>query len=145
MKSAVLRGNSQLRMGIGQRFGAAAGAALFASAMVAFTPTAASAFDVQGLIGTAFALGVLQGSPYHHARSHVVSRRDSGGSDTGVERDARDVGTPAIRSETKIAAHHQPYVHSGITTQASERDAAAGEPAPSGRGYDDTPAYRPSR
>jgi hypothetical protein len=121
-------------MGIGQRFGAIASAAVLASAMVALSPKAASAFDIEGLIGTAIALGALQGGPYHHARSHVVSRQDSGGSSTGVERDARDVDTPAIRSENKIAAHRQSYAHSEITTQASERDAAAGEPA-----------YRPSR
>jgi hypothetical protein len=145
MKFAVLRGNSQLGMGVGQRFGAAASAAVLASAMVAFTPTAASAFDIEGLIGTAIALGALQGGPYHHARSHVVSRHDSDGGSSGVERDAREVDTSTLKAESKIAVRRQAYTHSGITTQASERDAAAGEPAASGRGYDDTPAYRPSR
>jgi hypothetical protein len=142
-----LRGDSQLGMGVGQRFGAAASAAVLASAMVAFTPTAASAFDIEGLIGTAIALGALQGGPYHHARSHVVSRhdRDSDGGSSGLERDAREVDTSALKAESKIAVRRQAYTHSGITTQASERDAAAAEPAASGRGYDDTPAYRPSR
>lgn len=146
MKSAVLQSNSTVGMGIGRRFGAAAGAAMLASSIVAFTPTAASAFDIEGLIGTAIALGALQGGPYHHARGHVVSRhdRDSDGGSSGVERDARDVDTTPSRSEAKVA-HHQAYAHSAITTQASERDAAAGQPAASGRGSDDVPAYRPSR
>jgi hypothetical protein len=145
MKSAVLRRNSTVAMGIGGWFGAVASAAVLASSIVAFTPTTASAFDIEGLIGTALALGAFEGGPYRHARSHVVSRRDSDGGASGVERDARDVDTSALKAESKIAARRQGYTHSGITTQASERDASAGEPAPSGRGYDDAPAYRPSR
>jgi hypothetical protein len=150
MKSADLRNKSTAAVGIGGRLGVLASVAVLAASVAAFTPTAASAFDIEGLIGTAIALGALQGGPYHHGRSHVVSRHDSGGSSSGVERDARDVDVPPLRAESKIAARRQALAHSGVTTQASERDASerdasAGEPALSGRSSDDAPAYRPSR
>jgi hypothetical protein len=65
--------------GNGRRWGMVVSATVFAQIIVAFTPTAASAFDIQGLIGTAIALqmGAYHGPPYHRARGHVASRRDS--------------------------------------------------------------------
>jgi len=123
---------------------------LFASTAVTFTPTTALAFDIQGLIGTAIALqmGVYHGSPYHYARGHVGSRHDgdSNGSNSTVERDARDVDVSNHigKSETITTAHQGP-VSAGNTSQASERDAAADEVALSSRRYDEEPVYRSSR
>jgi hypothetical protein len=134
----------------GRRWWVVAGMALFASNVVAFTPTAASAFDIQGLIGTAIALqlGTYHGSPYHRARGHVASRRDSDsdGNNSSVERDARDVDVSdrTGRSDTKYSGHQSPR-SAEITSQASERDAAANEAALPGRPYGDEVVYRPSR
>jgi hypothetical protein len=133
-----------------RRWGMVLGMALFASTSVAFTSTAASAFDIQGLIGTAIApqMGTYHGSPYHQARGHVTSRHDSDleGKNSSVERDARDVEVSdhTGRSDTKFSAHQSPS-SAEITSQASERDAAANEAALSGRPYGDEPVYRPSR
>jgi hypothetical protein len=123
---------------------------LFASTTVTFTPTTASAFDIQGLIGTAIALqmGAYHGSPHHYARGHVGSRHDgdSNGSNSTVERDARDVDVSNHigKSETITTAHQAP-ASAGNTSQASERDAAADEVALSSRRYDEEPVYRSSR
>jgi hypothetical protein len=133
-----------------RRSGMVVGMALFASTAVAFTPTAASAFDIQGLIGTAIALqmGAYHGSPYHSARGHVASRHDgdSDGNNSSVERDARDVEVSdhTGRSDTKFSAH-QSRPAAEITSQASERDAAANEGALSGRPHGDELVYRLSR
>jgi len=48
------------------------------------------------------------------------------------------------RSDTKFSAHQSPRSVE-ITSQASERDAAANEAALSGRPYGDELVYRPSR
>jgi len=59
----------------GRRLGMVVGMSLLASTAVAFTPTQASAFDIQGLIGTAIALqmGAYHGSPYHQARGRGLA------------------------------------------------------------------------
>jgi hypothetical protein len=125
-------------------------AALFAQITVAFTPTPALAFDIQGLIGTAIALqmGAYHGAPYRQGRGHVTSRHDgdSNGNNSSVERDARDVDVSdhTGKSDTKFNAH-QSAPSAEITSQASERDAAANEATLSGRPYGDEPVYRPSR
>lgn len=130
----------------GRRWGMAIGTALLAATAVAFTPTSASAFDIQGLIGTAMALqmGAYHGSPYHQARGQVPSRHDRGtnGNNSGVERDARDVDVSnhTGKSETKVTVNQ-----SAATSQASERDASADQAAPSSRRYNDEPVYSPSR
>ena len=83
--------------------GIAISAAMLVQIIVASAPTAASAFDIQGLIGTAIALqmGAYHGSPYHRARGHVASRRDdSEGNSSGVERDARGCG--CVRSQRLV-------------------------------------------
>jgi hypothetical protein len=133
-----------------RRWRMVAGVALFASTAVSFTPTAASAFDIQGVIGTAIALqiGAYHGSPYHQARGHVASRHgsDSSGNNSSVERDARDVDVSdhTGKSDTKFSGRQSP-ASPEITSQASERDAAANEVALSGRPYGDEVVYRPSR
>jgi hypothetical protein len=134
----------------GRRWGMVLGMSLIASTSMSLTPTAASAFDIQGLIGTAIALqmGAYHGSPYHQARGHVASRHDSdsSGNNSSVERDARDVEVSdhTGKPDTKFSGR-QPPISAEITSQASERDAAANEPAPSGRPYGEEVVYRPSR
>ena len=134
----------------GRRVRMVLSATLFAQITVAFTPTAASAFDIRGLIGTAIALqmGAYHAAPYHQARGHVGSRHDSdsNGNSSSAERDARavDVSDHAGKSDAK-SSPHQSHASSEITPLASERDAAANEAALSGRPYGDEPAYRPSR
>ena len=150
MEKGLQRRISTTGLGNGWRMGMIVSTVLFASTTVTLTPTAASAFDIQGLIATAIALqmGAYHGSPYHQARGHVVSGHDSesDGNGSSVERDARDVDVSDHigRSETKTTAQ-QPPKSAGITSQASERDAAANEVASSGRRYDDEPVYRQSR
>jgi len=136
--------------GNGRRWGMAVSAAVLAQIIVASAPTAASAFDIQGLMGTAIALqmGAYHGSPYHRASGHVASHHDSDsdGNNSSVERDARDVDVSdrTGRSDTKFSAHQSPR-SAEITSQASERDAAANEAALPGRPYGDEVVYRPSR
>src|ERR1700733_14642049 len=75
--------------------------ALGASAVLALTATKASAFDLEGMIGTAMAMRMqmgafgYRGAPSGHSRSHVASQHDSDGSagSGGGERDARDAAT----------------------------------------------------
>ena len=134
----------------GRRVRLVVSAALFAQITVAFTPTAASAFDIRGLIGTAIALqmGAYHGSPYHWARGHVASRHgsDSEVNNSSVERDARelDVSDHTGKSDTKISGRLS-TPSAEFTSQASERDAAADEAALSGRPYSDEPLYNPAR
>jgi uncharacterized protein YdgA (DUF945 family) len=124
----------------------AIGTALLAATAVAFTPTSASAFDIQGLIGTAMALqmGAYHRSPYHQTRGQITSRHDgnTNGNNSGVERDARDVDVSnhTGKSETKVTVNQ-----TAGTSQASERDASADQGAPSSRRYNDEPVYSPSR
>jgi hypothetical protein len=134
----------------GRLVGAAA-SAMIASTALSFTPTAASAFDLNGLIGTAIALQMASqfGAPANgHARSHTASRRDddSGGrARSGGERDAREAA--AIDPSGPSAAPHRQAAAgpSANTRQASERDASFGQLAASDRTFDDEPAYHPSR
>jgi len=125
MKSALLRGSIIV------------GATVCLST-VAFT-TRATAFDIQGMIGTAIAMK-MQMDAYRYARGyagHVRSRAasrhdrdDSGASSNGGERDARDP-EPVDRGSNRVAEHHEPLVkRSEFTAQASERDASAGPGAP---------------
>jgi hypothetical protein len=153
MKSADQRRNKTGRLTLG-----AAALAVSASAILALTPTKASAFDIGGLIGTAMA---LQMGHYHggyasggHTRTGAASHHDDSDSsdrgNSGVERDARDpviaMSSPSGKSDNHIIARAQktqgPSSSSGGIAQASvrdasERDAAAGEPA--------APAFNPSR
>jgi hypothetical protein len=122
----------------GPRLGMVVSAAMLAQMIVAFTPTAASAFDIRGLIGTAIALqmGAYHASPYHRARGHVASRHDndSEGNNSSVERDARelDVSDHTGKPDTKFSGRLS-TPSAEFTSQASERDAAANEAALSGR------------
>jgi hypothetical protein len=149
MKKAQQRRISTAGLENGRRWGMVVFMTLFASTAAAFTPTAASAFDIQGLVGAAIALqmGAHHGSPYHQARGHVASRHDSdsSGNNSSVERDARDVDVPdhTGKSDTKFSGRQSP-ASAEITSQASERDAAANEVALSGRPGDEL-VYRPSR
>jgi hypothetical protein len=150
MEKAHQRRISTARLESGWRVATIVSTVLFASTTVTFTPTTASAFDIQGLIGTAIALqmGAYHGSPYHSARGQVGSRHDgdSNGSNSTVERDARDVDASnhVGKSETITTAHQAPE-SAGMTSQASERDAAADEVALSSRRYEEEPIYRSSR
>jgi hypothetical protein len=150
MEKAHRRRTSTVGLESSRRVAMVVSTVLFASTTVTFTPTTASAFDIQGLIGTAIALqmGAYHGSPYHYARGHVGSRHegDSNGSNSTVERDARDVDVSNHigKSET-ITSAHQTLTSAGNTSQASERDAAADEVALSSRRYDEEPVYRSSR
>ena len=78
----------------------------------------------------------------------MASRHDSDSSDnnSSVERDARDVDVTdhTGKTDTKFSAHQSP-ASAEITSQASERDAAAGQAASSGRPYGEELVYRPSR
>jgi hypothetical protein len=150
MEKVHQRRISTARLENGWRAATVVSTVLLASTTVTFTPTTASAFDIQGLIGTAIALqmGAYHGSPYHYARGHVGSRRDgdSNGSSSTVERDARDVDVSNhVGKSDTITTSHQAPSSAGITSQASERDAAADEVALSNRRYDEEPVYRSSR
>jgi hypothetical protein len=150
MEKAHQRRISTARLENGWRAATIVSTVLFASTAVTFTPTTASAFDIQGLIGTAIALqmGAYHSSPYHYARGQVGSRHDgnSNGSNSTVERDARDVDVSnhVGKSETITTAHQAP-ASAGMTSQASEPDAAADEVALSSRRYEEEPIYRSSR
>jgi hypothetical protein len=139
-------------VGSSRRLLGVAAVALSASTIFAFTPTQASAFDIQGLIGTAMAIQMQMGAyghygaPSGHVRDHVAARHDSSGSsggNNGAEHDARD--TDGMDRPSKVAARQPSFTPSASTRQASERDAAAGQMAASDRSTDDEPAYRPSR
>lgn len=127
-------------------------AAIGASAVLALAPTRASAFDLEGMIGTAMAMqqmGVFgfHGGGYGHSRSRGTSHHDSdssagSGSAGGGEHDARDAAT--MERSSKVATR-QSFGSSGAIRQASERDASADQTGGSDRLADDAPAYRPSR
>jgi hypothetical protein len=147
MNTAEQRRNKIGRNNTGRLTLGAAALAVSASATLALTPTKASAFDIGGLIGTAMALqmGHYQGGYVSggHTRTRAASHDDdSDRGNSGVERDARDpvmaMSSPSERSDNHIAARAQktqgPSSPSGGIAQASardasERDAAAGEPA----------------
>jgi hypothetical protein len=147
MNAAEQRRNKIGRNNTGRLTLGAAALAVSASATLALTPTKASAFDIGGLIGTAMALqmGHYQGGYISggHTRTRAASHDDdSDRGNSGVERDARDpvmaMSSPSERSDNHIAARAQktqgPSSPSGGIAQASardasERDAAAGEPA----------------
>jgi hypothetical protein len=138
-------------LGVGKRITGLGAAALFVSTLTVMAAKPAAAFDIGGLIGTAMMLqmGGHYGS-YHHSRERVASQheRDSSGrNSSGGERDARDVDvTPQNpKAENKIAARHQSFGPNGSTTQASERDASAGDVATSEMTSGDAPAFSPSR
>jgi hypothetical protein len=126
--------------------------AIGASAVLALAPTRASAFDLEGMIGTAMArmqMGAFgfHGGAYGHSRSRGSSHQDSdsaagNGGAGGGEHDARDAAT--MEQPSKIATR-QSFGSSGGIRQASERDASAGQTGGPDRVADDTPAYRPSR
>jgi hypothetical protein len=139
-------------VGIGRRTTSIAATAVLASLLSALAPTGAAAFDIGGLIGTAMALqiGQYRAPSYHHSRDRVASRHDRSSDDDGttVERDARDVELPAKAGSSQGGSEksHQPApVPHGITAQASERDAAAGQTVSSDRTGGDAPAFAPSR
>jgi hypothetical protein len=124
--------------------------AIGTSAVLALAPTRASAFDLQGMIGTAMAMQQMgafgfHGGGYGHFRSRGSSHHDSDGSASGAgggEHDARDAAT--MERPSKVATR-QSFGSSGGIRQASERDASAGQTGGSDRLADDAPAYRPSR
>jgi hypothetical protein len=127
--------------------------AIGASAVLALTPTRASAFDLGGMIGTAMAMRMemgafgYHGAPYGHSRSRGSSHHDSDGSSgnggaASGEHDARDDAT--VDRPNRVATR-QSFGSSGAIRQASERDASAGQTGGSDRLVDDAPAYRPSR
>jgi hypothetical protein len=125
MKSALSRGSI------------IAGAVLCVSTTLAFT-TRASAFDIEGMIGTAIAMKMQMDALHYsrgmtygggHVRSRVASRHErddsSGSSSSGAERDARDAEV-VDRGSSKVAEHREPLDRrSEFTAQASERDASA--------------------
>lgn len=129
---------------VGKSLAGAGAATLLAAVAAAATPTTASAFDLQGLIGTAMALqyGAYHGGGgyvRHHAKSHVASRSD-GDTDTdsvSAEKDALDVDATATGG-AKVVAHRAPGP-SQSTEQASVPDLGADKMAA------DAPAFNPSR
>jgi len=135
---------------IGRRVAGIAASAVSACAIVIFAPTAASAFDVGGLIGTAIALqmGGYHGSAHRYSarhaavpREHSSSKHDNGDA-PAVERDARDVEVSVQSGKSDGKQKHASVAAPAatMTAQASERDAAASSTAP-----DDAPAFQPSR
>jgi len=137
----------------GGRLTSIAAVVIGASAVLALTPSGASAFDLGGMIGTAMAMRMemgafgYRGGGYGHSRSHSSSHHDSdsttgnGGAGSG-EHDARNDVT--MERPSKVAAR-QSFGSSGAIRQASERDASAGQSGGSDRVADDAPTYRPSR
>jgi hypothetical protein len=137
----------------GGRLASIAVVAIGASAMFALVPTKASAFDLEGMIGTAMAMRMqmgafgFHGGAYGHSRSRGSSHHDSDGAAGnggagGGEHDARDTAT--MDRPSKVATR-QSFGSSGGIRQASERDASADQTGGSDRVADDAPAYRPSR
>lgn len=131
MNSTLIRNPART----GRSLATFAGSAVIASTVAAFTPSAASAFDLNGLIGTAIAIQMAQhyrGGSYGHARGHVASRHhedsDDKAGNSGGERDARDLDAN-IRPSSQAAPHHEVAARSESTLQASVRDASANEPA----------------
>jgi hypothetical protein len=132
-------------------------ALLLASVSLMTLPTTASAFDIGGLIGTAMAIqmnghhGAYAGGGYH-AHSRVSSRQDSDSDEHGSssrstgERDAREPnGTDNQSKPGNKLAMQSPASASDGLTQASERDAAAGQAQGTSRTFNDAPAFSPSR
>jgi hypothetical protein len=136
-------------------------AIVLASVSLVTTPTKASAFDIGGMIGTAMAVQMQMNAHHggyaggYHARGRVSSRQDSESDDHGSksgdgERDASDPNATdnQSRSSNKLAMGREiqsPASTSGGLTQASERDAAAGQAQGSSRTFNDAPAFSPSR
>jgi hypothetical protein len=134
-------------------------AIVLASVSLVTTPTKASAFDIGGMTAMAVQMqmnahrGGYAGG--YHARSRVSSGQDSEsdghGSKSGDgERDARDPNATdnQSRSSNKVAMGREtqsPASTSGGLSQASERDAAAGQAPGSSRTFNDAPAFSPSR
>jgi hypothetical protein len=152
MSTAIQRRSKTTR----QVFGATA-FSILASAVIALTPTKASAFDIGGLVGTAMAIqmGHYQGGYGGGHRTHVASRHDDNSSDNnrGVEHDARDPYTIALsspgKSDSAVPVHQQkaqgPSSQSGGAAQASERDATNAETDVASKSFDDAPSFSPSR
>jgi hypothetical protein len=130
---------------------------ILASAVIALTPTKASAFDIGGLVGTAMAIqmGHYQGGYGGGHRTHVASRHESSSdnNDRAVERDARDANSglqsPSGKSDSSVPVHQQiaqaPSSQSVGAAQASERDATNAETQIASKSFDDAPSFTPSR
>jgi hypothetical protein len=137
----------------GRRIVSVAATMLFASTVLTFAPTAASAFDIGGLVGGAMALqlGGYHGSSYHHARVHVASRRDQESTtkdnSAAIEKDARQVAAPSQvgKSDSKVAVHQQPSGSAQSTLQASEGQPGTVAVASSAGSLDDAPTFSPVR
>jgi hypothetical protein len=135
-------------------------AIVLASVSLVTTPTKASAFDIGGMIGTAMSIQMQMNAHHggsagrYHARSRVSSHQDSEsdhGSKSGDgERDASEPNDTdnQSRPSNKLAMGREtqsPASTSGGLSQASERDAAAGQTQGSSRTFNDAPAFSPSR
>jgi hypothetical protein len=121
-------------------------------------PTAASAFDIGGLIGTAMAIrmnghhgGGYAGGGYH-ARSVYRPARTATQTTMAAAAAVPVSVTPwnqmrriiSLNLANKLAMQ-SPASTSGGLSQASERDAAAGQASGSSRSFNDAPAFTPSR
>jgi hypothetical protein len=135
---------------IGKRLLGVSVAAMLGSAALVLVPSTASAFNIQGLIGSALG-GHYGGGRYHHSRSashhsrhHSYSKRDHEDSteSSDKEKDATEVDATSDgggKSDGKVSSHRAPSGPVGGTQQASESDARAGQVA------SDEPTFAPSR
>jgi len=121
-------------------------ATLAVSSIITLTPTAASAFNIQGMIVGAIASGLNGGGYRHyshsnrHAEPHVYAKRDSGSSnkDTDKEKDARDDDTSNAQPISKTTPHPQPGGPVREASQSVQTDAPA-------KSQDDELTFKPSR
>jgi len=133
----------------GKRAAGLAAATLVASAMLTLVPTAASAFNIGGLIGSALSVRYGGGGGHrHHARSESHHSRDRVASHRGhdsnaEEKDARDVD--AADQDGKVSPSRQHVEPSSISVQASQSDATAAKLASTNKATDDEPTFAPSR
>ncbi len=127
-------------------------AALTVASVITLTPTAASAFSIEGAIAGAIA-SRLVGGGYHHsygggrsarhsAPSHSYAKGDSGsgsGSSKGDEKDARDDDSGNVQPVTgKATVRPQPGGPVREASQSPQNDAPA-------KTQDDELTFKPSR
>jgi hypothetical protein len=126
-------------------------AALTAASVMTLTPTAASAFSIEGAIAGAIA-SRLGGGGYHHsygggrsarhsAPSHSYAKGDSGSgsSKSGDEKDARDEDSGNVQPVSgKTTVRPQPGGPVREASQSAQNDAPA-------KTQDDELTFKPSR
>ena len=145
---------------LGRSLATMTAAILLASVSLVTIPTKASAFDIGGMIGTAMAIQ-MQMTPTMAAmraattpvavyrRARIANQTTMAARVVTGERDAREPNAPIISHDRatnwRWARTQSPASTSDGLSQASERDAAAGQAQGSSRTFNDAPAFSPSR